>query len=556
MLYVGGRLRYFQTRWKYFKNRWALNTVRSGHKLQFWRKPFQRRRPKEFRPDTEEGERLLDEYTSELLAKRATKEVTDPREIAEGFESQLILVKKKGTNKWRPCLSARELNEFITYHKFKMEGLPTVKKLVKKGDWLTKVDLSDAYFHVPIHPEHQKYLQFRWRGKVYRFTALPFGVASAPRIFTKVLRPIIQECRRRGVRVVVYLDDLLIISHTRKQAAANTKIVTNLLKKFGFKLNDKKSDTVPKQRQEFLGTIIDTNAMQLQMPEKKLKKFIKEARQIVQKVKKGIQITTRKLAGIIGKLNSMAQAIKNTRTHLNGLQHDLRRALRAGKRSRKLWSQLITLSHHAVQDLVWWTTEAVHWNGITLLPLKFHKTIYTDASFLGYGGVVVDNNNHRRKRHTIRGFWSRHEDDKSINVLEMMAVHRTLKAVVKHLQWDSLNIELFVDNITTMVYINKGSGRYPHLAKISIMIHQLLEANNLNVVCRYVNTKDNVLADQLSRWKQDRSDYRLNPGIFQHVDNRWGPHTIDWTATRLNTQLPRFCSWTLDDRATYIDVGA
>ena len=66
-----------------------------------------------------------------------------------------------------------------------MEGIHTFKDLVQQGDWMTKVDLKDTYFTIPIHTKYIKYVRFIVAGKVYEFTCLPFGLSSAPRVFTK-----------------------------------------------------------------------------------------------------------------------------------------------------------------------------------------------------------------------------------------------------------------------------------------------------------------------------------------------------------------------------------
>ena len=47
-------------------------------------------------------------------------------------------------------------------------------------EWVTLIDLTNAYFHVPIHPQSQKYLRFQTKKGVFQFHALPFGVATAP----------------------------------------------------------------------------------------------------------------------------------------------------------------------------------------------------------------------------------------------------------------------------------------------------------------------------------------------------------------------------------------
>ena len=72
-----------------------------------------------------------------------------------------------------------------------MEGIDSVKALVRPKDRFIKIDLTDAYLTVPVHPEYHKFLQFSWEGKLFRFVCLPFGLSSAPRVFTKLLKPVV-----------------------------------------------------------------------------------------------------------------------------------------------------------------------------------------------------------------------------------------------------------------------------------------------------------------------------------------------------------------------------
>jgi hypothetical protein len=58
---------------------------------------------------------------------------------------------------------------------------------MRPGCFMTSVDLKDAYYYIPIALQHQKYLKFIWRDKLYCFTCLPMGLSSSPRVFTKVM---------------------------------------------------------------------------------------------------------------------------------------------------------------------------------------------------------------------------------------------------------------------------------------------------------------------------------------------------------------------------------
>jgi len=90
-----------------------------------------------------------------------------------------------------------------------------VLKFLKPGDWLASLDLKDAYFHVPIFPSHRKFLRFAFLNRVYQFRVLSFGLNTAPRVFTKVLAPVIGFLHSQGVYVYPYLDDCLIVAKSR-----------------------------------------------------------------------------------------------------------------------------------------------------------------------------------------------------------------------------------------------------------------------------------------------------------------------------------------------------
>ena len=72
-------------------------------------------------------------------------------------------------------------------------------------------DLKSGYHHIDIHPDYQTYLGFAWEGKFYVFTVLPFGLSTACYVFTKVLRPVVKHVRAQGIRIVLYLDDGMVV---------------------------------------------------------------------------------------------------------------------------------------------------------------------------------------------------------------------------------------------------------------------------------------------------------------------------------------------------------
>ena len=87
-------------------------------------------------------------------------------------------------------LNLKELNSFVEYEHFKMESLRSVTDMMTLNCYMASIDIKDAYYIVPIALENRKYLKFAWRDTLYQYTCLPNGLSSAPRIFTKIMKPV------------------------------------------------------------------------------------------------------------------------------------------------------------------------------------------------------------------------------------------------------------------------------------------------------------------------------------------------------------------------------
>lgn len=202
---------------------------------------------------------MIADKVGELLQKGAVAKVRDPQ---GGFHSTLFLVPKKD-GRQRSVINLKALNCFIQPQHFKMEGIHTVKELMKPGDWFVKLDLKDAYFTVPMHSSHIKYLRFALQGSTYEFNCLPFGLSSAPWVFTKTLKPVAALLRELGV----YIDDILIMAESMELAKEEVMTLTYLLECLGFIIHkDKKSVLIPAQTMDFLGLTIDSVLMELRLP--------------------------------------------------------------------------------------------------------------------------------------------------------------------------------------------------------------------------------------------------------------------------------------------------
>jgi len=182
---LGGRLSNYWEEWnKIGADKWVLKTLKEGYRIPFSSLPTLTITPEiriQYMQDPVRR-KLLASAIKEMEEKAAIETVSSPD---PGFYSQIFLVPKPG-NKWIIDLSA--LNSHIPCQTFKMETPGSTPGSVQKGQWLTSLDLKDAYFHVPIHPESRRYLRFLHQGIVWQFKALPFGLNTAPGFLPR-LRP-------------------------------------------------------------------------------------------------------------------------------------------------------------------------------------------------------------------------------------------------------------------------------------------------------------------------------------------------------------------------------
>ena len=94
---------------------------------------------------------------------------------------------------------------------------------------MIKIDLQDAYMSVPVAPKSRSLLVFIFNGKIYHFKVMPFGLNSAPRIFTKLFKPILRLLRSQGMLLIIYLDDILLIAPTEDPISCPVNIVLEFL---------------------------------------------------------------------------------------------------------------------------------------------------------------------------------------------------------------------------------------------------------------------------------------------------------------------------------------
>lgn len=125
----------------------------------------------------------------------------------EGEFISTISIRPKKDGTYRLILNLKNLNDHVEYHHFKVDTLQSAMRLMKQNCYMGSVDLRDAYYSVPIDEEYQKFLRFTWRGQLFQFTCLPNGLSCAPRLYTKILKPVYPTIRKEGHLNVGSTDD-------------------------------------------------------------------------------------------------------------------------------------------------------------------------------------------------------------------------------------------------------------------------------------------------------------------------------------------------------------
>ena len=109
-------------------------------------------------------------------------------------------------------------------------------------------------------------------GCTYQFTCLQFGLSPSARLFTRTLKPVIAFLRSMGIRLLIFLNNILIMADSPERAAEHTEIVIRVLDSLGFVIKKKKSILKLTQTIPFLGFIVNSIKMLLLLPEEKLQK--------------------------------------------------------------------------------------------------------------------------------------------------------------------------------------------------------------------------------------------------------------------------------------------
>lgn len=539
---MGGRLLRFAENWEILDpDSWVLQTISEGYKIEFSSTPpvtgLRKVTPI---PQDLSQKAALEGEIQDLLLKRAIRRAS-PGETRNLYRSSFFLTPKK-PDTWRPILNLKPINkQFIRPRRFRMETLAAIIPSLKGNLWATSIDLKDAYLHVPIHPEDQRFLAFTYRDTDYVFQAMPFGLSTAPHVFTRITRSITAFLRRRGILVFAYLDDWLIVSRSPQESVRDTQFTTSLLRRLGWVINEEKSSLSPTQHLTYLGANLDLSVGMTFPSEERLSAILDLAGAILS----GKVETAFHWMRLLGLLASLVDVLPLCRLRMRPLQLCLLQQFHPSSDSQQ---KVVVVTPVVRPHIQWLTSRDNLAKGRLCVDHRQEELITTDASLAGWGATW--------RSSTISGTWSLEEKSLHINVLELEAVTRA----ISHWRtpFNGKLLTVLSDNSTVVAYVNRQGGtRSPTLCWRTLDLFSLAESNDISLRASHLAGKENIVADALSRgWNLDHKEWTLAQPWADHVFQMYGHPHVDLFATAKNARLPVFCTRFFHPQAWAVDALA
>ena len=386
---------------------------------------------------------------------------------------------------------------------FSFKSVDNVITMLEPGEFMTVIDIKSAY-RVPICSEHKKYLGFRWELDgildTYVDNRLCFGLRLGPCYFAELsefIYDVLLNCH--GMRVVNYLDDFIAIASTYDECLKEQTKVIDLLRFLGFHVSYEKVKP-PATCTTYLGIEIDSISMELRLPEEKLVRLKK----------------------LLSKYLTMEKISKFDLESLGGLLSHCAHVVRGGKifckRIYTLYKQLLNRNRKSIHipsearaDIRWWYSFCELFNGVAKInKVLFQYPMVSDSSFKGFAVYLGQD--------WLAGVWGL--DDKislesecmhvicrppvelqltvpNINVYELWPIVMGLKRWAPILRNQSLLV--YTDNTQVMYMLLNGKSSNRICMAWLREIFWICIIHNIEILPRYINTANNLVADTLSR---------------------------------------------------------
>lgn len=352
-----------------------------------------------------------------------------------------------------------------------------------QGSLLAKFDVEGAYRTVRVHPEDRWLLGMKWRDGLYVDKVLPFGLRSAPKIYTAVADGLQWILREAGVEAIHYLDDFLLAGAPgSSQCEQSLHRALALCETLGVPVASHKTEG-PTSWLVFLGIELDTQQRIVRLPDIKLRRLQKDIRKWESKK----VCTKRELLSLIGQLQHACCVVRPGRSFL-------RRMIDLSKGVRELHHK-VRLNRGFRSDLRWWVCFVPAWNGKSMMTgmIKGHPQVVMTSDASGSWGCGAYLSSGEWFQLELPTSWS----SVHITIKELLPI--VIGAAIWGSQWEGLSVLCRCDNAAVVAIVNSGRSKVERAMHLMRSLFFFLARWNVALECRHIPGVENGAADALSR---------------------------------------------------------
>ena len=207
-------------------------------------KQHPRRIPQSLRPAAEsELQRMLDQ------------KIIEPS--CSPWSSPIVLVKKKDGS-LRFCVDYRKLNSVTAKDSYPIPRIDDSLDLLGGSQWFSTLDLASGYWQVELHPDDKGKTAFCTQGGLYQFNVMPFGLASAPATFERLMERVLSGLNWKVC--LVYLDDIIVFSQSFEAHLQRIEEVLSRLQEAGLKISPSKCKLF-QHEVDYLGHVVSRDGV-------------------------------------------------------------------------------------------------------------------------------------------------------------------------------------------------------------------------------------------------------------------------------------------------------
>ena len=505
---------------------------------------------------TQQERRWLHTEAQRCLATGAWR-----RALSFDFVSRAFIATHNG--KPRLVIDLRWVNQHCRKRGTRYDSLQSLRRSMRRDDWMIAIDFADAYHHVRYHEQDVQYFTFALEiedphtgvvtTQYFQTPSLNFGWTNSPAVFTDVVKPVVRYLRNpsiasppsfhtrappppaaeRGTRNLPWLDDLLFHYQAQSYAEAlqvRTWVVVTLLE-LGWSIRWPKSHLDPTHfLPDHLGFAIDSHRGLFLLPERREVKLRQRACDILSYASRHRRfVPNRRLGSFQGIAQSSSLAVRMAGFWLRASYDDMHA-------QHFRWSGRTRLSRLALAGIREFTRlRDSPYVGRTIWLEPDDRVLHADAGPYGWGGEL----DYSARLRPAHGFWTPHEAEMHITWRELRAVRLLVRHYLPYLR--RRRVLLYEDNQAVVAILTTLTSKSPQLMRELRLLVQILCDEDIYLRALYIRSAENVVADLFSRLAHPR-DYCISRRLLQRLQQWWGAFTVDAFASPATARLPRF--WT------------